>query len=364
MQAERFDRVVHALSLMISRRQGVAALLGGLASALPALDMEAKRRSLDAVASAPPPLPPPSLDAWPACSPEREHYCVEVFTLGGVDHLIESSDPNPEYLALVHGTGSPESSVADRLEWHIYRRPQNLQVDDLDKEIVLRIRSGLLEPVATIIWATDCRMSVTGDAASGWIVEIRGRPTTIPTTDEGGLGGEQATFEFIDFLGSGIHRDSPHRSVWGDFEGYAVGTNIHAISPPHWRSPELERGIGWDMVIGSTHLRLDGSLTHGAYRAWLAPGALQRLAITPEQAVAGDLLVTRTDDGVGSPVTATLSVLDAGVLIEIPDLTFSTPTISMLRRRGGACATKCKRGRICKNGRCVKKKKKHRKKHH
>jgi len=45
MEAERFDRLVGAVSTMVSRRRGVAALLAGLlAAALPALDLDAKRR--------------------------------------------------------------------------------------------------------------------------------------------------------------------------------------------------------------------------------------------------------------------------------------------------------------------------------
>src|SRR4051812_15083352 len=44
MEAERFDRLIGAVSTRVSRRRGVAALLGGLVAALPALDLDAKRR--------------------------------------------------------------------------------------------------------------------------------------------------------------------------------------------------------------------------------------------------------------------------------------------------------------------------------
>jgi hypothetical protein len=141
----------------------------------------------------------------------------------------------------------------------------------------------------------------------------------------------------------------------GGFEGYLAGSNINAMGTPNWN------GSGWGIHVASPHRMLDGSVTHGSFLAWVSPTSLQRLGLTPEQATAGELTVTRIDNGVISPVTALLSIVDGGALIELPDLTFSSPTISIRRRGGSACASKCKRGRVCKNGRCVKKKKRKRK---
>ena len=56
-----------------------------------------------------------------------------------------------------------------------------------------------------------------------------------------------------------------------------------------------------------------------------------------------------------SAVNAAITALDGGILIDFPDLTFSSLTVSIGRRNGGKCSKRCGKGRVCKNGHCVKK---------
>jgi hypothetical protein len=57
----------------------------------------------------------------------------------------------------------------------------------------------------------------------------------------------------------------------------------------------------------------------------------------------------------GVPGLTTAGRCDGGVLIDTPDLTFSNPQIAIRRQSSGGCARRCKKGCVCKNGRCKKK---------
>src|SRR4051794_16748954 len=102
----------------LSRRGTLTATaLGLLTPLLGDRTLAAKRRAFDTAASAPPPLPsvsPVTALNLSACSPEVEHYCVETFTVGGVDVL---ASPPPDTGALVSlGTQSPDGGVVDRFD--------------------------------------------------------------------------------------------------------------------------------------------------------------------------------------------------------------------------------------------------------
>jgi hypothetical protein len=266
----------------------------------------------------------------------------------GVNQLIPDSEFAPR---VVGDRGAVDGGiVADRLQWGVLRANSVLQPDDLPREMHLRFRSGLLEPVAALLQAADADMTVGGSAESGWLVDVRGRPTIVP----GFLGPtptEQADVVYVYFSGMAEHRTSRALPGWGGFEGHVAVAGANSSSAPNWR------GSGWNIFLQSAHLLPDGQINHGSYRAWIAPASLQRLELTAAQAVSGELVITRIDNGVELVVAATLAVVNSGVLVDIPELTFSSPTISMRRRGKGSCAKKCRKGRTCKNGRCVKKKK-------
>jgi hypothetical protein len=304
---------------------------------------------LQVAAEAPPPIPKASLEGWPVCSESRRFYCVESLAVDGVDQLAMQE---PEFVPWVTGDrGAVDGGVtADRLQWGARRANNDLETEDLSREIHLRFRSGLLEPVAGFLRAADVEMAVDGDASTGWRVDVRGRPAVVP----GFLGPvptQQADVIYVWFSGMAEHRTSRALSGWGGYEGSVAAAGIHGYSAPNWR------GSGWNVFLQSAHLLPGGEINHGSYRAWISAASLRRLELTASQAASGDLVITRIDNGVEAPVAASLSVVKSGVLVDIPDLTFSSPTIVMQRRGKGGCAKKCRKGRFCKNGRCVKKKK-------
>jgi hypothetical protein len=220
-------------------------------------------------------------------------------------------------------------------------------MSDLVREFHIGIRVGLLEPFAAFIRSEDFAMAVTGNAASGWHVDVQGKPAVgflVPS------GGQEPTELQVSLQGMAEHRTATNVAMWNRFEGYVAANSVHAFSPPRWQ------GDGWRMDLESFHSLPDGSLNHGSYRAWISPASLSLMKLTPANAVQGALAVTRIDMGVESAVSAVLSETNSGVLIDIPDLTFSSPTISIRRRGKSDCAKKCGKGRTCKNGRCKKKK--------
>jgi hypothetical protein len=342
MDADHFDRLTKFLSTATTRRaalRAAAGLFGGLATA-------GLGRGRGQAAGPAPPIPPPSLDPWPACSEARTHYCVAAFSVDGVNQLVD----DPDYTPLVSGTNTLTNGTTDRLNWDVWPRNGELQAADLSKEIVLRIRAGRLEPVFTAMRVTGVRLQASGDATSGWEIEVRGRPAPVPGCNTDPLSCEQATTMAVTFQGESLHRTNPTLNGLNGFEGYLAGSNLNGFGSPRWQ------GDAWHITLHSPHLMPDGSITHGSYRAWMTPGTLQRLKLTTQEALAGGLAITRIDGGVESAVNAAITALDGGVLIDIPDLTFSSPTIAIGKRGGGKCAKRCRKGRVCKKGRCVKKK--------
>ncbi|MBL8127016.1 MAG: hypothetical protein JNM64_05220 [Chloroflexia bacterium] len=245
---------------------------------------------------------------------------------------------------------SVTAGAAERIEWWALPAAGEFQLADLQREMRLRFRTGRLEPVITYMQASDFSMDVSGSAANGWLIDVRGKPAVVPGAfDIDNM--VRADLLFFQFQGLARHRTSPILAGWGGFEGYMAVDSVFGFSAPRWR------GDGWNVFLESFHLLPDGTVNHGSYRAWVAPAALQRLDLTTAQAISGALLVSRIDDGRESAVAAVLSAHDGGVLIDIPDLTFSSPTIVIRKRGKSGCSQKCRKGRTCKNGRCVKKKK-------
>lgn len=352
MDGTRFDNLARRVARLRSRRdvlRGVAVVATG------AITTRIGERQV--AAETPPPIPTVTVNTfefWPVCSNTQRFYCIESFSVDGVDQLTkENPDFVPSVVASLEFAPSGFGE-ADRVEWWVLPATGELQPTDLRRDFRLRFRSGRLEPAMTHMQAADFSMNVSGSEASGWLVDLRGKPAVVPgVKDVNNL--ERADLLFIKFQGQARHRTSIVFSQMQGFEGYIAVDSVLGSSSPAWH------GQGWNVLLESVHWLPDGEINHGSYRAWIAPAALQRLKLSPSNAIRGELLVSRIDDGVESTVAATLSEQDGGVLIDIPDLTFSSPTISMRRRGKGGCAKKCKKGRVCKNGHCKKKKKKKKK---
>ena len=352
MDADRFDSVAKTLAAPRSRRTMLRAAAGVIAGLATARFAPMRAQAADPV----PPIPAPSLTPWPPCSGAISHYCVAEFTADGVDQL---SSPTPEYQVFVYGTGSlVGATVADRLEFLLYRTDGDLQLKqtDLDTQIVLKLHAGQLEPVSTHMRGVAMSMRKTGDGVSGWDLEYRGRPSIQPGYyDASGL--EHSQFTWFTFQSLSLCRNSSMLGGWSGYEGYMASANVSGSSPPSWINQ------GWHVNLMSPHLAEDGSVLHGSYAAWMTAGTVQRMGLTIEQAIAGGMTVTRRDGGLVSDVPASISERDGGLFIEIPDLTFSSPTIVLQGPGGGGGSGQgpgpsesCAKGRSFKNGRCVKKK--------
>lgn len=373
MKPERFDLLARSLEQMSTRRTALriaAGMAGGVAGGAIALRYG---RAADDV----PPPPPASFSLkWPVCSAERPHYCVAEFSVDGQDQL--AGDP-PAYIADVLGISDPEASgLATNVNWQVNRYNDdplcdthtlagcgwNLEDADLDKEIFLRIRMGRLKPYLTYQESGVTRVRVTGSEAAGWETEIRGRPGILAWPDNPPADQEQAAHALPAFHGMGYPREEWPADIQ-PFEGM-VSSTAHG-----WAYPEWVDG-GWEVRLSSPHFLPDSSVNHGSYAAWMAPANLQRMGLTTQQAVGGELKISRSDDGVVSAIDVSITEFNDGVFIEIPDLTFSSPAIIMRKRGGGTdpgqgdggSAHDCPKGKVYKHGRCVKKKKKHRKKKH
>ncbi|MFN8675815.1 MAG: hypothetical protein U0Z70_05515 [Thermomicrobiales bacterium] len=319
-------------------RAGVGAALAGILAA----------RSPEAAFAALPPIPDASNDYWPVCSDPAQHYCVEAFTANGVDLLHGSSPPYQGLVVATRDVVTP--GPADRLQWSVLGAQDRMTPDDAGTEFRFVVRCGRLEPTVTFMRATGAELWKSGEATSGWRLEVRGRPSIMPHGNDP-LGGGVATTLWTEFDGMSLHRQAPTLSMWEGFEGYMSTSGAHSYSPPY------RRGDGWFIVLRGYHFWPDGvTLNQGSYQAWVSPQSLQTLGLTVRQAVAGGLAVSRIDDGVESVINAVIAADAGGVKIEIPDLTFSSPTIAIRKRGKGGCAKKCRKGRTCKNGRCVKKK--------
>ena len=123
MSEPRLHSVARWLAGAGTRRK----VLGASVGAVGTLALNGRRPPLVA-AETPPPIPNGSLDGWPVCSESRRFYCVESLIVNG-------------------------GVAADRLRWGTRQANDTLQPADLTREIQLRFRSGLLEPVSAFLQA-------------------------------------------------------------------------------------------------------------------------------------------------------------------------------------------------------------------
>lgn len=345
-------RVERLAASRLSRRSTLAATALGLLSPLLGDESQAAKRQADIVASAPPALPTGSAGnpyVLPPCGPGVEHYCIESATIDGVALPATNPDISLTATLINYATGGE----VDQLAFMASAGRTPAGAAGLGKNIVARLRLGRFEPTVSFVYAVGFNMTVSGDASSGFVVDLQGQMTAVPYTNGNP---EQAAWLDVYFGFNSFRPGSRYDGLFGKFGGYVAGASIAGIGQATWT------GDGFFVMADSPHFLPDGSINRGAYRAWISPPTLQALQITPAEAVAGGLVATRTDGGVTNSLSATLTERDGGVLIDIPDLTFSSPKIAVTRRASGGCDPKCKKGRVCKNGRCVKKKK-NKKKH-
>ena len=113
-------------------------------------------------------------------------------------------------------------------------------------------------------------------------MELRGRAGIVAWPDNPPADQEQAAYAYVWFFGEGFTRED-WQPDYQPFEGLIAATTYDR-SEPAWIDD------GWQITLRSPHFLPGGSaVNHGSYCAWLAPTNLQRMGLTPEQTVAGDL---------------------------------------------------------------------------
>lgn len=335
VEASTFDRVSRWLGHRNDRREAVLKGTGLVGAVLAGITTRSRR-----VRAAPPPLPPLYED-WPPCSDDRADYCVAEYTIGGIDRLAA---PTPDLRLWVLGTKSqPDDTEVNRVEWSVNgERTQSLDESTLDQDVVVRLRTGRLRPTFGAAWGVGLFASLSGSTEDGWMMTFTGRPglRQSPSRDDPEVADEARV------VCSGMYHDLTESNP-----GYPDGLYVSTIQNagfPEWRDG------AWLVSLHAPHLAADGSVNRGSYSAWISPDNLARMGLTIEQAVAGGLAVTVTDDGVVAPVPPfSVTEREGGASIAIIDLTFSSPILKMAKKGGGRCAKKCLRGQVCRKGRCV-----------
>ncbi|MDQ1519613.1 MAG: hypothetical protein QOI55_686 [Actinomycetota bacterium] len=307
-----------------ARHVGVAAVIVLLAAVVPAT-----------VASADPPAPPAPNDRWPVCVAAEDQYCIESATADGVDLL---AGPGVDY------SGSPVDvnvslldahSVNWAVEWTggSYSLP-----DELDgATLSLVLRTGALVPRFTSAIADRFYLTTSGDDAAGYTLSIEGTPATVNWLADqtsgncfiGECGDETTQADTTQRTFSGNTQDMGFwdPSEIARFSGTYIATNaqfrptvvLYTPNPlPHWM-----------LQLANPHLTVDGDPASGSFTAFVPPGFFSSLGVDAAAAVANGFSITRTDDGVESPVDGAASLVDGGAYLRVPSLSYSSPTIAV-----------------------------------
>lgn len=117
-------------------------------------------------------------------------------------------------------------------------------------------------------------------------------------------------------------------------EGLWVSTNATFYQMP--QMPEPEKIV---VPTGAPHLRVDGSQHYGLTRAYLPVALLEQWRIPfTEEDIAAYLSVKKIENDVETILAPTITLDDDGALVELPQITFSAPTIELSRNEAAFTA--------------------------
>ena len=110
-------------------------------------------------------------------------------------------------------------------------------------------------------------------------------------------------------------------------EGLWISTNATFYQFP--QMPEPEKIV---IPTGAPHLRVDASQHYGLTRAYLPVALLEewRIPFTAED-IAAYLSVKKIEEDIETILSPTITLDDGGALVELPQITFSAPTIEFSR---------------------------------
>ena len=142
----------------------------------------------------------------------------------------------------------------------------------------------------------------------------------------------QATTEALTFFGRFRAYSTGQEAE--QIEGLWISTNATFYQFP--QMPEPERIV---IPTGAPHLRVDGSQHYGLTRAYLPVALLEQWRIPfTEEDIAAYLSVKKIEDDVETILAPTITLDDGGALVELPQITFSAPTIELSRNEAAFTA--------------------------
>jgi hypothetical protein len=135
-------------------------------------------------------------------------------------------------------------------------------------------------------------------------------------------------------------------TVFGRFRAYSTGQPAESIeglwvstNATFYQFPQMPEPEKIVIPTAAPHLRVDGSQHYGLTRAYLPVALLEewRIPFTAED-IAAYLSVKKIEDDVETILAPTITLDDGGALVELPQITFSAPTIELSRNEAAFTA--------------------------
>jgi hypothetical protein len=187
---------------------------------------------------------------------------------------------------------------------------------------------GRLKPNFGFAFAGPTFADIAGDTESGWELSILTEPA-LQQNKQGGGHPDPEKADVASVACSGMSLDVRNDSARPD--GVFVSSAALSMGAPSWVNG------GWVVGLYAPHFAAPEStpdgLTHSHYTAWMSQQNIELMGLTVEEALAGQLVMTRTEGDSPILVEATIEERDGGVAISTPDITFSSPEIRVAKAK-------------------------------
>lgn len=266
-------------------------------------------------------------DQFEFCSPSQTQYCIQEFRINGVDMSTST-----EWQADVRRE-TPTSGDGFFL-WRVWAPGDTWPAPA--PHVKLRINSGDIKPNMSSGKVEYPSITHGGNPTDGYTFEIDGYASRFhylqiaggPCQEEGQCGDETTQANHSNMLFTGVTQDlTAHDPSTRAYQsGSWTMTNAEYYNTPYFERDPAPR---WVVKIGNPHLQVDGvTPAVGHFAMKVSPGMLAAMGTTPDEAVSTGLHVTRQDGSAVTTVGASMNAtLDGGVIIRLPQIHFSTPTV-------------------------------------
>ncbi|MDT4986674.1 MAG: hypothetical protein QOI74_768, partial [Micromonosporaceae bacterium] len=278
--------------------------------------------------------------SWSTCADPDAQYCIQEATVTPVDGV---ATPVAD-LGLRAGAGTLGGYVRS-FNWSVEgwegdEVPQEVR----DGDVNLVIRTGQFAPRYTFALAKGMRITRDTDDSGNTTMTITGHAVHIDWTTGDLFGSCVAGADcggpdtMADPVGTGYRfmGNTQDLEVWGQdaidtYDGMYLASDAQArpnmvnfgtFPEPYWSL----------QVLGNPHLDVDGNPVRGSFNAWLPPAYFAKLGTSASAAALVGFDVVSREGETSTSVPATVSVQDAGVGIDVPDLGYSMHQIDVYSR--------------------------------